>query len=124
MPHWQLYLECANGTQTPLAHDLSASGSWDWAISGRTSAGWYRLKVRERAPAPAPPTVLFAALSLHCLSLAVAPAVGLSCVRFQEDGREKERTEREKEQRICANGNAKKGGLGRRRKSAVGSVTF
>ncbi len=43
----QLYLECANGTQTPLAHDLPASGSWEWAISGRTSAGWYRLKVHS-----------------------------------------------------------------------------
>mmetsp|Transcript_16530 Transcript_16530/g.24294 ORF Transcript_16530/g.24294 Transcript_16530/m.24294 type:complete len:218 (+) Transcript_16530:3-656(+) len=43
----QLYLEAANGTQTPLAKDLKATGSWEWAISGRVSAGWYRLKVRD-----------------------------------------------------------------------------
>ena len=41
----ELYLECANGTSTSLAHGLPASGSWEWAISARTCAGWYRLKV-------------------------------------------------------------------------------
>ena len=42
----ELLLECSKGTLTSLAHHLPASGAWDWAISGRLSSGWYRLKVR------------------------------------------------------------------------------